>query len=188
MDLLNLLALAVALAMDAFAVAVVAGLAVNPLTKRHVFRLSFHFGLFQGLMPTIGWFAGVTIHKYISAFNHWIAFGLLAFLGGKMLHSAFAVGEGTTKTSGDPTSGWSLVMLSVATSIDALAVGLTLGLIGSKILVPVLVIGVVAALFTILGMHLGRRVGTRWGRKVEILGGFILIGIGIKILLESLLA
>lgn len=182
MDWLNLLALAVALAMDAFAVAVVAGLTVGTLTKRHVFRLSFHFGLFQALMPTIGWAAGIAVRAYITAFSHWVAFGLLAFVGGKMLLEAiFRDGE-KLDASRDPTSGWSLVILSVATSIDALAVGLSLGVIGSSILVPVLVIGIVAAAFTILGMFLGRRIGIRWGQRVEILGGIILLAIGCRIL------
>jgi len=188
MDWLNLLALAVALAMDAFAVAVVAGLTLKLLTKRHVFRLSFHFGLFQGLMPTIGWVAGFAVHKYIAAFDHWIAFCLLAFVGGKMIWEVLSGDEETLDSSRDPTSGWSLVILSVATSIDALAVGLSLGVIGSTILVPVLVIGIIAAAFTIAGMLLGRRIGLRWGRRVEVLGGIILIFIGGKILIEHLLS
>jgi putative Mn2+ efflux pump MntP len=188
MNWVNLPALAAALAMDAFAVAVVAGLTIKSLTKRHVFRLSFHFGLFQGLMPTIGWLAGFAVHKYIAAFDHWIAFSLLAFVGGKMIRGAL-FGEGETlDASKDPTSGWSLVILSVATSIDALAVGLSLGVIGSTILVPVLVIGIVAAAFTVAGMFLGRQVGLRWGKRIEVLGGIILIGIGCRILLEHLTA
>jgi putative Mn2+ efflux pump MntP len=188
MDSLNLLALAVALAMDAFAVAVVAGITVVPLTKRRIFRLAFHFGLFQGLMPTIGWAAGIAIHKTIAVFDHWIAFGLLAFVGGRMIWVALSGEEETLDTSHDPTKGWTLVVLSVATSIDALAVGLSLGVIGSNILVPVLVIGFIAAAFTVLGMLLGRLIGTRWGKRIEILGGIILLGIGIKIVLEHLTA
>lgn len=184
MNSLNLLALAVALAMDAFAVAVVAGLTIEPLTRRHVFRLAFHFGLFQALMPAIGWTAGIAVHRVLAAFDHWIAFGLLAFVGGKMIFGAlFGDGE-TLDPSHDPTSGWSLVIFSVATSIDALTVGLTLGVIGSSILAPVLVIGVVAAAFTVSGMFLGRLIGVRWGKRVEVLGGLILLGIGIKIVLK----
>jgi putative Mn2+ efflux pump MntP len=186
MHWLNLLALAAALAMDAFAVAVVAGLTLESLTKRRVFRLSFHFGLFQGLMPTLGWAAGVAIHRYIEAFDHWVAFGLLAFVGGRMIRNAVRQNETKAETSYDPTRGWSLVLLSIATSIDALAVGLSLALIGSNILVPVLVIGVVAAGFTVLGMYLGCRIGSGWGRNVEILGGITLIAIGIKIVVEQL--
>lgn len=186
MNWLNLLALAAALAMDAFAVAVVAGLTLESLTKRHVFRLSFHFGLFQALMPALGWAAGIAVRRYIEAFDHWVAFGLLAFVGGRMIRNAVRQNETKPETSSDPTRGWSLVLLSIATSIDALAVGLSLALIGSNILVPVLVIGIVAAGFTVLGMYLGRRIGSGWGRNVEILGGIILIAIGIKIVVEQL--
>jgi len=187
MDWLSLLALSVALAMDAFAVAVVIGLMLKPLTKRHVFRLAFHFGLFQALMPTIGWLAGNAVHQYISAFDHWVAFGLLAFIGGKMIWGALQ-GEENKGFSSDPTSGWALVLLSVATSIDALAVGLSLAMIGSTILIPAVVIGLVAATFTAAGMVLGRRIGSLWGKRVEVVGGVILIAIGVKIILDHLVA
>jgi manganese efflux pump family protein len=183
----SLLALAVALAMDAFAVAIVTGLAVKPLTGRHVFRLAFHFGLFQALMPALGWAAGNAIHDYFAAFDHWVALCLLGFVGGKMLWGAWHGGEGKHYTS-DPTSGWDLVLLSVATSIDALAVGLTLALIGSAIVVPALVIGLVAGAFTVTGMLLGRRIGALWGKRVEVAGGLVLIAIGVRIVIQHLSA
>jgi manganese efflux pump family protein len=186
MGWMELLALACALAMDAFAVAIVTGLTLNPMTPRHVFRLAFHFGLFQALMPVLGWFAGRAVHQYIEAFDHWIALGLLAFVGGKMLWESFHDDGGDGKTASDPTAGWSLVVLSVATSIDALAVGLTLAMIGSPIVLPAIVIGIVAAAFTTVGMALGRRIGSTWGKRVEVLGGLILIGIGTKIVIEHL--
>jgi putative Mn2+ efflux pump MntP len=188
MGWLSLLALACALAMDAFAVAIVTGLTLKPLTHRHIFRLAFHFGLFQALMPTIGWFAGSAVHEYIAAFDHWIAFGLLAFIGGRMLWGAVHEDKHDDSTPSDPTSGWSLLVLSVATSIDALAVGLSLAMIGSPIVVPAVVIGVVAAAFTAVGMVLGRRIGAAWGKRVEVFGGLILIGIGVKIVIEHLSA
>jgi putative Mn2+ efflux pump MntP len=188
MGWLSLLALAVALAMDAFAVAIVTGLTVKPLTKRHVFRLAFHFGLFQAMMPAIGWAAGRAVQKYIADYDHWVAFGLLAFVGGKMIYSALGGRDGDVRSSGDPTSGWELVMLSVATSIDALAVGLSLALIGSAILGPAVVIGIVAAGFTVTGMALGRQIGSIWGRRVEILGGFILVAIGARIVVQHVWA
>jgi manganese efflux pump family protein len=188
MGWVSLLALACALAMDAFAVAIVTGLTLNPMTRRHVFRLAFHFGLFQALMPTIGWLAGTAVQRYIAAFDHWVAFALLAGVGGKMLWGAVH-GEGRDgRAPSDPTSGWSLVLLSVATSIDALAVGLSLAVIGSTIVVPAVVIGLVAAAFTGTGMVLGRRIGTFWGKRVELVGGLILIGIGLKIVIEHLSA
>jgi putative Mn2+ efflux pump MntP len=182
----SLLAVALALAMDAFAVAIVAGLTLSPLTKRHVFRLAFHFGLFQALMPFIGWTAGTAVYKYIADFDHWVAFGLLAFVGGRMI-LASSHGDEEKRATRDPTSGWDLVILSVATSIDALAVGLSLAMIGSRILFPALVIGVVAGVITALGMVLGRKIGTLWGRRVEAAGGIVLIAIGVRILLQHIM-
>jgi putative Mn2+ efflux pump MntP len=180
---LGLMAIALALAMDAFAVAVVTGLADHPLTRRRVFRLAFHFGLFQALMPLIGWAAGRVVYRWVSSFDHWVAFVLLAFVGGRMVWGALHEGE-EEGSAGDNTRGWSLVLLSLATSIDALAVGLSLAMIGSSILVPVLVIGLVAAALTATGMLLGRWIGSAWGKRVEVLGGLILIGIGVKLVLE----
>lgn len=183
MSWVSLIAIAVALAMDAFAVAIVSGLTLNRLTGRHIFRLSFHFGLFQFLMPIIGWLTGVGIAKYMAAYDHWIAFALLSFIGGKMIFESFQADE-TKRTASDPTTGWSLVLLSVATSIDALAVGLSLAMLGSSIIFQAIVIGIVAALFTIAGMLLGRRIGALWGKRVEVFGGIILCAIGIKIVIE----
>jgi putative Mn2+ efflux pump MntP len=185
MDWPSLLMLACALAMDALAVAVVAGLTLNPLTGRRVFRLSFHFGLFQAVMPVVGWAAGNAVYKYISKVDHWVAFSLLAFVGGRMIWGSLHKEEEKRAWS-DPTSGWELVLLSVATSIDALVVGLSLAMVGSTIILPAVVIGVVAAGFTIAGMLLGRRIGSLWGRRVEALGGIILTAIGIKIVIEHL--
>jgi len=185
MDWITLIGIAVALAMDAFAVALGAGMTLSPLSGRHLFRLGFHFGLFQALMPIVGWLAGLTIQSRIAAWDHWIAFGLLGFVGGKMIWEAFR--EEGEEASTDPTRGLTLVILSIATSIDALAVGLSLAMLGVSIWVPALVIGVVAAAFTVAGMLLGRRLGVLWGRRVEIFGGLVLCGIGIKILIEHML-
>jgi manganese efflux pump family protein len=187
MGWLSLLATSFALAMDAFAVAIVTGLILVPLTKRHIFRLSFHFGLFQALMPCLGWTAGRIVYRYIASFDHWVAFALLVLVGGRMILTSMRAAE-ETRTAKDPTTGWDLVMLSVATSIDALAVGLSLAVIGSRIAIPALIIGVVAGCMTVVGMVLGRRIGAAWGRRVELLGGLILIGIGLKILIQHLLA
>ena len=186
MDLITLFGLALALAMDAFAVALAAGLTLPEMNRRHLFRLGFHFGLFQALMPVIGWLAGLTVAQWIAAYDHWIAFALLAFVGGKMIREAFADDADETAAS-DPTRGWSLVMLSVATSIDALAVGLTLAMLGVSIWFPALVIGLIAGILTVAGMLLGRRVSGIWGRRVEVFGGLVLCAIGLKILLEHTL-
>ena len=185
MDWLTIFGLAVALAMDAFAVALGVGINISPLTGRHLFRLGFHFGLFQALMPILGWLAGMTLQKWIHTYDHWIAFALLSFVGGKMLYEAFHNDE-TTKEK-DPTRGLTLVILSLATSVDALAVGLSLGMLNISVWTPSLVIGLVAGILTVAGLLLGRRCGTIWGKRVEILGGVILCVIGTKILLQHLL-
>ncbi len=181
----SLLALAVALAMDAFAVSLAAGAALCPVTYRHCFRLGFHFGLFQGLMPVVGWLAGRSVLPCIVAWDHWIAFGLLAVLGLRMIREALA-GEQEEKPATDPSRGLTLIALALATSIDALAVGVTLAVIGVDIFVPALVIGIVALVFSVAGVLLGDRIGRAWGSRVEILGGLVLISIGGKILFEHL--
>ena len=181
----SLFAIAIALALDAFAVAVVTGLADLPLTHRRVFRLAFHFGMFQALMPAAGWVAGRAVYRWVEPFDHWVAFALLGFVGGRMIWGALLGGD-QKRGPGDTTRGWSLLMLSVATSIDALAVGLSFAMMGSAILVPALVIGVVAAALTAAGMLLGRWVGAAWGRRVEVLGGAILIAIGVRIVMGHL--
>ncbi len=185
MDILTIFGIALALAMDAFAVSLVVGGTLSHLTGRHIFRLSFHFGLFQALMPIIGWLSGMTIHKWIQAYDHWIAFGLLTLIGGRMIY------EGACKieeevSSVDPTRGWSLIMLSIATSIDALAIGLTLAMINVSVWFPSLIIGLVAGILTVIGMLIGRRISSKWGERLEIVGGIVLIGIGAKILFEHL--
>ncbi|MGI6637747.1 MAG: manganese efflux pump MntP family protein [Desulfobulbus sp.] len=185
MDLLSLLALALALAMDAFAVAMAAGVTIRPLSFRPCFRLSFHFGLFQALMPIVGWLAGLSLRSFVHSVSHWIAFGLLAAIGSHMIVAALQADQ-DEQTSVDPSKGLTMVGLSLATSIDALAVGLGLAILGVNIWIPALVIGLVASLATLLGLFLGNRAGRIWGNKVEIAGGIILILIGLRILLSGL--
>jgi manganese efflux pump family protein len=183
---LALLAVAFALAMDAFAVAIVTGLGLRPLTWRPVARMAGAFGGFQALMPALGWSAGAAVHHYIAAFDHWIACGLLAIVGGHMAIESLR--EEEERAPSDPTRGVTLLLLAVATSIDAFAVGLSLAMVRSGIVVPVIVIGVVAAVMTAVGMLLGRRLGVRWGKRVEVIGGLVLIAIGVKIVIEHLTA
>jgi putative Mn2+ efflux pump MntP len=171
--------------MDAFAVAIGAGLQLCQVTNRQRFRLAWHFGLFQAFMPILGWLAGLTLVEYIEPVDHWIAFGLLGFIGGKMIYEAFRHQEQEVDRC-DPTKGWSLVLLSIATSIDALAVGLSLAVLGVDIWLPAIVIGIVAGVLTIVGLELGTRFGALLGRRMEVVGGLILIGIGVKILVEHL--
>ena len=184
MSLLSLLALAVALALDAFAVSVAVGASLRTVSGRQTFRLAWHFGLFQALMPILGWAAGRTVSGLLGAVDHWIAFGILAVVGARMVAGAFR-GEEEVRES-DPTRGLTLLLLSIATSLDALAVGLSLSLLQVSIWWPALVIGVVAAGFTIAGLQAGRLAGAaaRLGRWAEFGGGAVLILIGIKILLD----
>lgn len=179
----TVLGIAVGLAMDALAVAVATGLALPKVTHRHVFRQAFHFGLFQFMMPVIGWFAGMRVERYISAFDHWVAFALLTFVGGKMIWEARKADHERQK--GDPTRGWSLVTLSIATSLDALAVGLAIGIQGHSIWTASVIIGAVAAAFTAAGIIFGARLGTKFGRVADVIGGLVLIAIGVKILLAG---
>ena len=185
MELINIIFIAVALAMDAFAVSIAAGVALKSVSARQTFRLAWHFGLFQALMPVIGWSAGLTVRARIEAYDHWVAFALLAFVAQGMLRSAFKA-ERDEENTKDPTKGLTMVMLSVATSIDALAVGLSLSMINVSIWTPALVIGLVAGGFTTAGMHLGKLIGSlaRLSRWAEMTGGIVLLAIGVNILRE----
>ncbi len=185
MNFLEVLLVAFSMAMDAFAVCLGAGTLPQTKSPRPAFRLAFHFGLFQFIMPVLGWLAGVTVERYIAAFDHWIAFGLLAFVGVRMILSGFHGEEETQRN--DPSRGWTLVLLSIAVSIDALAVGLSLGLIGVTIWYPAVVIGIVTGLVSWLGLRLGNRLGGLFGKRMEIAGGIILILIGVRILMAHVL-
>ncbi len=180
LDWLYLLGLSLGLAMDAFAVSIAVGLALESITWRRVFRLSFHFGLFQFLMPVVGWLAGRRLAARIGDYDHWAVFALLAYVGGKMLWEARR--EKRPASDRDPTRGLTLVALSVAVSLDALAVGLSMAFVGVAVWVPSVVIGVVAAMMTSLGLALSNRLGARWGRGAEAAGGIVLILIGLSVL------
>lgn len=185
MNTIVIMGIAVGLAMDAFAVAIATSAALVHVNKRQLFRLSWHFGLFQALMPIIGWSVGRTVVDYVSGWDHWLVFGMLTYVGGRAIYGAYRAENdaisGKESTVPDPTKGWSLVMLSVATSIDALAVGLSFGVLNSAIWYPSLIIGVVAATFTLVGMLIGSRLGARFGERMAILGGVVLIAIGLQI-------
>ncbi len=185
MPFVNILAIAVALAMDAFAVAVAAGVSLKHVSVRQVFRLAWHFGIFQALMPVIGWSAGLRIRSFIEQYDHWVAFGLLAFVGGHMIKEAFQPEKKETQKK-DPTKGWSLIMLSVATSLDALAVGFSMSMLNISIVFPALIIGVTALLFTIIGLHIGKTIGSasHVSQYAEVTGGIVLFLIGLNILYE----
>lgn len=180
-------AIAFGLALDAFAVAVASSVMLKKVSARQTFRLSFHFGLFQWLMPVIGWSAGIRVQRWVQAWDHWVAFALLALIGGKAVLAALT-DDGEERIGQDPTRGLSLVMLSIATSVDALAVGLSFAMLGVTIWYPAAVIGLVACVMTLIGTRLGSRLGAHSGRRVEIVGGLVLIAIGIKIVVDHLWA
>lgn len=186
MDIITITVIAIALALDAFTVALVAGVILPYITIRHTFRLSWHFGLFQGLMSVVGWAAGLTVRSFFENFGHWVAFLILTFVGLRMIFEALSKKEQNNKK--DPTKGSTLVALSIATSIDALAVGLSFSLINVDIWLPSFIIAVVAAIFTAGGIHLGHAIKntTRIGGYIEVTGGVVLIIIGAKILLDKI--
>ncbi len=170
--------------MDAFAVSLAAG-ATGARGPRAVFRLAFHFGLFQFLMPVLGWAAGLRIAGAVLTAGDWIAAGLLAVVGVRMVHS----GQGAVpRHRGDPSRGATLIALCVATSLDALAIGFSLALLRVDIWYPSAVIGGVTALLSVCGVHLGNRLGSEFGRRMEIAGGALLMLLSARILAAHLLA
>jgi manganese efflux pump family protein len=181
----TILLVSIGLGMDALAVAIATSIILKDPSWRSSVRLSFHFGLFQAFMPVLGWLAGSTFEELIRDWDHWVAFGLLSVVGGRAIYSALR--QDKEKAPADPTKGFSLVLLSVATSIDALAVGLSLAMLQVPIFSTVLVIGLVAAIMTLLGMRYGKRLGEVFGQRMEVVGGLVLLVIGFKILIEHTL-
>ena len=192
MNSLDIWMLAVALAMDCFTVSIVSGVIVRRWLWGMILRLAFLFGLFQAMMPFIGWLATTRFSQQLEAIDHWIAFGLLAFIGGKMIKESFDNDE--EEKHFNPKRLNTQLLLAVATSIDALAVGISFACTGyrefAQIAYPLFVIGIVSFLFSILGYLFGVRFGKSVARKLkpELLGGIILLVIGIKILFTHLMS
>ena len=184
MDSLTIIIIAVGLAMDAFVVSIISGSAYRQLHVRHALRMAMFFGAFQAFMPLVGSLAGLTLREYIAHCDHWIAFGLLAAVGGKMIYESFKIKS--VEENPDPSNIFVLLVLSVATSIDALAVGITLSLLAGSIVVAVIIIGLITFVLSYLGVYIGKRFGHFFESKMEALGGVILIGIGTKVLIEHL--
>ncbi|WP_205847938.1 manganese efflux pump MntP family protein [Anaerohalosphaera lusitana] len=187
MEVITIIFIAVGLAMDAFAVSVAAGAAERDLKIGHALRLAVFFGAFQALMPLVGWAAGMGFKDVVQAYDHWVAFGLLAAIGGKMIYESFKLKTEDEGTSVDVSSLVVVVVLSVATSIDALAVGVTLTLVTDHVAAAVIVIGVITFGLSLLGCRIGEKVGHWFENRIEAVGGLILIGIGVKILAEHLI-
>jgi putative Mn2+ efflux pump MntP len=183
-DLATILLIAVSLAMDAFAVSIAHGMAIRNRRAATGLVMAGSFGTFQAFMPVLGWLAGLTFIELIASFDHWLAFGLLTFIGGKMIYSARTVSKEENEAK---LTVPVLLILSVATSIDALAVGLSFSLLRVSITIPVVAIGVVTFLLSFAGFNFGNKLRKFFEHKVQVIGGVVLIVIGIKILLEHLL-
>jgi len=184
MNMITILFIAFGLAMDAFAVSITNGITIKHQRINNALKIGIFFGSFQALMPLIGWLAGLRLRDFISGFDHWVAFGLLSLIGGKMIYESTKIGDDKEIRS---LNLFVLLLLSIATSIDALAVGLSFAFLKISIATPIIVIGIVTFMLSFLGVLVGNRLGHFFEKKMEIVGGIILIGIGIKILIEHLL-
>ena len=181
MDYLTVVLLGIGLAMDAFAVSVCKGLAMGRITARAAVVIGTWFGFFQFLMPLIGFYLGQSFHSMIADYDHWIAFGLLALIGCNMIRESFF---GDDESKGADIGFLVMLVLAIATSIDAFAVGISMAMDGEEILLPAAIIGIITFAISVLGVKAGSIFGDRLGSRAELLGGIILILIGIKVVLE----
>jgi len=182
--MITIILIAFGLAMDAFAISITSGLAIKQLRLEHAFKIAIFFGLFQAFMPLIGWLAGLSLKNFIYGIDHWVAFGLLSAIGFKMVYESFRTESSKKKIN--PLNLTVLLILSIATSIDALAVGVSFAFLKVPIITPIAVIGLITFLLSLAGVFIGNRFGHFFESKAEIVGGLVLIGIGLKILLEHL--
>jgi putative Mn2+ efflux pump MntP len=185
MELITVTIIALGLAMDAFAVSIASGAIYKKLKIKHAFRIALFFGTFQAVMPLIGCSAALTVSKYIQRFDHWLAFALLTAVGIKMIYESFKIK--TASQSLDPTNFLVLIVLSAATSIDALAVGFTLSIITSSVITAAIIIGLITFLLSYIGVFAGSRLGHFFESKIEAIGGLVIIAIGLKILIQHLI-
>jgi len=183
MEIITVIIIAFSLAMDAFAVSVAAGAAYKNLKQFHLLRMAVFFGFFQAAMPVIGHLTGLAFKSVIVRYDHWIAFALLAGIGIKMIHDAHRHEE---EEPPNPAGLIVLITLALATSIDALAVGITLNLITDHIILAVLAIGIITFLLSVIGCEAGKKIGHIFENKIEIAAGCVLIGLGLKILIQHL--
>ena len=186
MDLIEIVLIAVSLALDAFAVSVSSGISIPGFGGRQAVKMGIWFGLFQFAMPLMGWALGSSVSRYIEAVDHWVAFALLALIGGRMAWGALRHGAGEEEAPSD-LSARRLCLLAIATSIDALAVGVSMAFMNVPVFLSAVIIGVVAFVLSVAGGLAGRRLGKLFQRRAELVGGLVLIGIGLKILAEHTL-
>ena len=184
MGIVEIIFIAIGLAMDAFAVSVCKGLSMKKMSWKKAIIIALYFGIFQALMPVIGYALGIGFEESIKFIDHWIAFGLLAFIGGNMIKEALSKEEDDNQN--DNVNFKTMVVLAVATSIDALAVGVTFAFLNVNLIFAISIIGVLTFIISLLGVKIGNVFGDKFEKKAELAGGIILILIGLKILLEHL--
>ena len=184
MELLTIILIAIGLSFDTFAVSVSSGLILKKIDFFNATKIAITLAIFQAAMPLIGWLAGSGIKNYAEDFDHWIAFGILALLGGKMIYESFLTAP--EDRSFNPLNIKVMIGMAIATSIDALIVGFSFALLNYKIVISVAIIGAVTYIVAMLGMLFGKKIGARMGRRMEVLGGIMLFLIGLKILIEHL--
>lgn len=183
MDIIEIFFIGVGLAMDAFSVSVCKGLSMKKLDIKKALIIAIYFGVFQGIMPLIGYFLGSTFESLISGIDHWIAFALLEFIGINMIREAFG---DENKNANDKVDFKTMIILAVATSIDALTVGVTFAFFNVNILLAAFIIAIVTFALSLVGVKIGNRFGNKYESKAEIMGGIILAFMGLKILIEHL--
>ena len=183
MGVLEILLIAIGLAMDSFAVSICKGLSMRKMNWKKAIIIGLYFGIFQALMPVIGYFLGSSFESLVTRIDHWIAFVLLVAIGGNMLKEAFGK---NSENCNDDVDFKTMIILAIATSIDALAVGITFTFLNTNLILAVSIIGIVAFVWSVVGVKIGNKFGAKYGRKAEVVGGLILIFMGVKILLEHL--
>jgi manganese efflux pump family protein len=184
MGIIELILLSIGLAMDAFAVSICKGISMKKMNWKKAVIIGIYFGGFQALMPVIGYFLGTAFESIITNIDHWVAFILLGIIGGNMIKESF---ENESENSNDDVSFKTMIMLAIATSIDALAIGITFAFLKVNLIAAISMIGVITFVLSVIGTKIGNRFGDKYESKAELVGGIILVLLGIKILLEHLL-
>jgi putative Mn2+ efflux pump MntP len=184
MGIITLILIGIGLSFDTFAVSVSCGIVESKMRFWQASQIAIFFAFFQAIMPIIGWLLGLTVKNYIIQFDHWIAFGLLSFVGGKMIIESFKKPE---EKKFNPRKIKTVIILSFATTIDAFTVGISLAFLQVNMLLASFIIGIITFIIAMLGLLFGKKLGEKSGKKMEILGGIILIALGLKLLIEHLL-
>lgn len=183
MGVVEIFAIGMALAMDAFAVSICKGLSMKKMNWKNAIIIGLYFGIFQALMPVIGYFLGTTLSGFVEKIDHWIAFILLSIIGGNMIKEST---DDETEKRNDKVDFRTMIVLAIATSIDAMAVGVTFAFLKTNLVLAISIIGIITFIISVLGVIIGNKFGDKFQNKAELIGGIVLIIIGLKILLEHL--